>query len=120
MFKVELLSSNMKPEAETPKKKRSVKRTLIIVIVGILVTGGFFLYTNFNRLLSRALIKNFESSIISDVYELKFENLWVNVFEGSIRVNNVTLVPRKTPLKNYPYINSYFKLKTEKLTLTNV
>jgi hypothetical protein len=120
MFGVERLSSIMKPEADTPKKKRSVKRTVIIVIVVILFAGGFFLYSNFNRLLSRALIKNFESSIISDVYELKFENLWVNVFEGSIRVNNVTLIPREKPLKNYSYINSYFLLKTKKLTLKNV
>lgn len=78
------------------------------------------LYNNFNRLLSEALLKSFNTSIVSDVYELKFENLRVNVFEGSIRVFKVTLQPREKPLHDYPYINSSFQLKTEKLTLKNV
>jgi len=43
-----------------------------------------------------------------DASELKFENLQVNVFEGSIRVRNVSLQQREKPLQDYPSINSSF------------
>jgi len=110
----------MKSDANTPKKKWPVKRIVAISFTIVLLIAAILLYNNFNRLLSDALIKSFESNIISDVYELKFERLNVNPFEGSIRVFNVTLQPREKPLHNYPYINSSFRLKTEKLTLKNV
>ena len=66
------------------------------------------------------MLKSFESNIISDVYELKFEKLSVNLFDGDVRVHNVVLAPREKPLREYPYINSSFVLKTEKIVLTNV
>lgn len=109
----------MNPET-TPKKRRPIKRIIAFSLITILVIAGVFVYNNFNRLLSDALMRSFESNIASDVYELKFENLRVNLFEGSIRVFNVSLLPRETPLKTYPYINSSFRLKTERITLMNV
>jgi len=57
---------------------------------------------------------------VSDVYELKFEKLSVNIFDRTINVYNATMVPREKPLNAYPYINSSFRLTTEKLTLKNV
>lgn len=102
------------------KKKWSVVRIIAISSLVILTTGGLLLYNNLNRLISESLLKSFNSTIVSDVYELKFENLRVNVFEGSIRVFNVLLQPREKPLREYPYINSSFRLTTEKLTLKNV
>ena len=57
-------------------------------------------------------MKSFDASIVSDVYELKFEELRVNIFEGSIRLFNVSLQPREKPLNPYPYINSSFRFKT--------
>jgi len=107
-------------EFNTPKKTWPLKRTLIIFICMVLLVGGFQLYSNFNRILSDTLIKSFNSLIISDVYELKFEKLALNPFEGTIRIFNVTLLPREKPVKVYPYINSSFRLKTEKITLKNV
>jgi Domain of Unknown Function (DUF748) len=113
----------MKTETKSAKRKRSIKRTLLwitaILFVIISVTAGF-LYYNFNRLLSDALIKSFNSNIISDVYDLKFENLSVNFFLGNINVHNVELQPREKPLLSYPYINSSFRLKTHKMLLANV
>jgi hypothetical protein len=110
----------MKTDVNTTKKKWPVLRTIIISVFLLLVTAGIFLYNNFNKLLSEALIKSFNSTLVADVYELKFEDLRVNVFEGTIRVFNVSLLPREKPLNNYPYINSSFKLTTEKITLKNV
>ncbi len=57
---------------------------------------------------------------MSDVYELKFENLSVNIFDRTIKVFNATMQPREKPLNAYPYINSSFRFKTEKLSLKNV
>ncbi len=57
---------------------------------------------------------------MSDVYELKFENLSVNIFDRTIKVFNATMQPREKPLNAYPFINSSFRFKTEKLTLKNV
>jgi hypothetical protein len=102
------------------KGKKPVKRIVAITVVGIVLVLTFLLYNNFSRLISDALIKSFNSGIASEVYELKFENLSVNPFEGTIRVYNVTLLPREKPEHVYPYINSSFQLKTEKLILRNV
>lgn len=101
-------------------KKWPVKRTVIISILVLLTLSAIYLYRNFNQLLSDALLKSFNSSVISDVYELKFENLQVNLYNGSIRVFNVSVLPREKPLKDYPYINSSFSLKTENLLLESV
>ena len=68
----------MKTRVNSTKRKRSLKRTLLwvtAVFLIIIVVVAVFVYNNFNRLLSDALIKNFNSSIVSDVYELKFEKL---------------------------------------------
>lgn len=100
------------------------KRRRFKIISGItflvLVAGGFFLYNNFNRLLSEALLRSFNSSIVSDVYELKFEKLRLNLFERSIHVFNVSLQPREKPLRTYTYINSSLGLTAERITLMNV
>jgi hypothetical protein len=102
------------------KKKWPVTRTLLLSLLVLLILVGIYLYQNFNRLLSDALLQSFNKSVISDVYELKFEKLQVNLINGSIQVRNVTLLPREKPLKEYPYINSSFSLKTENLLLEEV
>ncbi|HEU5291877.1 MAG TPA: hypothetical protein VFU05_14605, partial [Cyclobacteriaceae bacterium] len=110
----------MNQESNSPKRNWPIKRIIVITIVSILLIGGIFLYTNFNRLISDALVKSFNSGIASEVYELKFENLSVNPFTGTIQVYNVTMLPREKPLHVYPYINSAFQLKTERLILRDV
>ncbi|MEQ1586022.1 MAG: DUF748 domain-containing protein [Cyclobacteriaceae bacterium] len=110
----------MNTDTNTPKKKWSVFKIIILSSFVFLVIAGVLLYNNLNRLLSESLLKSFNSTVVSDVYELKFENLRVNVFEGTIRVFSVVLQPREKPLRVYPYINSSFRLTTEKLTLKNV
>lgn len=110
----------MSSDPVATKSKWPVKRTILIGLLLILTAAGYYFYINFNRLLSDALLKSFNSSVISDVYELKFENLRVNPVEGSIRVFNVSVLPREKPLKDYPYINSSFSLKAKDLLLENV
>ncbi len=101
-------------------KKWPVKRIILFSFIVLLSLTGIYIYRNFNRILSDALLNSFNSSVISDVYELKFENLRVNFFEGNIRVFNVSVLPREKPLNDYPYINSSFSLKTENLLLESV
>lgn len=104
-----------------PKRKKKKKLFKILgIIILLLSIGGFYLYNNYNRLLSEALMKNFNNNIVSDVYELKFEKLRVDLFQGNIKVLNVVMQPREKPLNNYPYINSSFVLRTQKILLTNV
>src|SRR5436190_19929608 len=112
----------MKREISSTKRKRSLKKIILwiaAVFFIIVIIAGIFIYSNFNRLLSDALIKSFNSNITSDVYELKFEKLSVNLLDGDISVNNVELQPRAKPLHSYPYINSSFRLKTNKMLLKN-
>ncbi len=90
----------------------------IIVLIFSLI--GFFVYYNFNQLLSAALHRSFESNVISDVYELQFEKLRVNLLDGDINVINVVMQPRENPGSVHPYINSSMVLKTERLQLINV
>ena len=106
-----------------PKHKRRIGRKLLWVagiLLLILSVAAFYLYSNFNKLLSNALAKSFNSSIISDVYELKFKGLSVNVVTGTIQVHNVEFLPREKPLGDYPYINASLKLSTNKIMLSNV
>ena len=113
----------MKEEIIQPKRKSSFKKYLFWITGGIfiiMVITGIILYYNFNRILSDALMKSFNSILASDVYELKFKNLKVNILEGNIKVKDVELSPREIPLKEYPYINSSLRLTTKKLLLTNV
>ncbi len=110
--------TNPVPDSTTVKKKRW---PFILAIFLVVVTGGgLIFYFNFNKILAEALKQSFENNIISDVYELKFEKLYVNFLDGDIRVSNVVLQPRANPLQRYPYINSSFKLSTGKLILRNV
>src|SRR6478609_7614367 len=113
----------MKAETNTTKRKRPIKKILlwsVAVLLIIISVASVFLYYNFNRLLSDALLKSFNSNIMSDVYELKFEKLSVNVMDGDVNVYNVEMQPREKPLQSYPYINSEFRLKTQKMSLDNV
>jgi hypothetical protein len=106
------------------KKKRHLFRKIAFWVIGItfvtLAALTFYVSRNFNKLLSEALIKGFNSNVISDVYELKFEKLRTNLFTGNIKVFNIELQPRAIPLRQYPYINSSFSLKTSKIILEDV
>jgi hypothetical protein len=102
------------------KRKWPVKRTIVISIIGMLLVAALVLYANINRLLANALLNSYESTLVADVYELKFDELQVNIISGTIGVYNVTFQPREKPLADYPYINSRFTLKTKKLRLENV
>lgn len=105
------------------KRKRPIRKTIlwIVGILFVLICGvAVYLYNNLNRLLTNALVKSFNSNIISDVYELKFDDLSVDLLQGNIKVYNVELQPRQNPLRDYSYINSSFHLKTQKMRLENV
>jgi hypothetical protein len=106
------------------KKKRHLARKIIfwILAIAFITLAGltFYVSRNLNKLVSEALMKGFNSNVISDVYELKFEKLRINIFAGDIRVFNVVLQPRLKPLHDYPYINSSFRLQTSKILLDDV
>ena len=92
-----------------------------VVIIVLLLAGGFFyVYSNLNRLLTNALNNGFNNNIISDVYELKFEDLDVNILAGNVRVNNVRMNPLEKPVKEYPYINSSYVMQAKSMILKNV
>jgi len=105
-------------------RKTRPKRKVLIWILAILFTimgiTTYYVSRHFNQLLADALVKSFESNIISDVYELKFDKLKVNFFQGNIQVLNVVLQPREKQSGEYPYINSSFRLTTGKILLKNV
>jgi len=79
-----------------------------------------YAYINFNQILANALLKSFNSNAFADIYELKFDKLRVNFFQGNITVKNVVIQRRQLPLRNYPYINSSFRLTTGEMHLRNV
>jgi hypothetical protein len=107
----------MTPEFN-PSKKWSKKRIILTSLGALVALSIFLVYTNFNKLISIALRRAFESSLVSEVYELKFENLRVDPIQGNISVFNVTFLPKENP--DYPYINSHLKLSTRSLKLQDV
>jgi hypothetical protein len=113
----------MGPVSNKAPGKYPRRKIFLSVVAGffvIAIVAGLLIIQNFNRILSAALMKSFEPSIVSDIYELKFRDLKVNFTLGNIRVKNVEILPREKPLKNYPYINSSLKLRTNEIMLTNV
>ena len=113
----------METQDSGPVKRSSFWKKLLWIL-GILVllvsAVSIYFYNNFNQLLANALMKSFNSGVISDVYELKFDKLSVNLLVGSIQVHNVEMKPRQTPLVSYPYINSTMELHAKKILLSNV
>ena len=99
--------------------RKKLKRVLWVILFLVLVLA-VYLYFNFNKILSDALLKNFNSSINSNVYELSFEKLRINLVDGDVGVLNVRIVPREKPLGNYPYINSSFQFTTKRIQLKNL
>lgn len=105
------------------RQKHPIRKILIwiLMVVVILIAGiSFYSYRNFNQLLADALLKSFNSTAVSDVYELRFKKLRVNIFQGNIAVMNVVIQQRTKPLHNYPYINSSFRLTTGEIHLKEV
>ena len=96
-----------------------VTRVLAVFFI-LLIAGAVFIYINLGKLLTNALNKGFNANVISDVYELKFEKLNVNLLTGTVKVFNVKLQPLEKPLQDYPYINSSFRLSADKMMLKNV
>jgi len=101
-------------------KTRSKIGLILLPVFLVIGTASFFIYLNFNSLISTALKNVYESNQISEVYELTFENLRVNPLGGNISVLDVTFRRKEIPRKSYPYINSYIQLKTKKLILEDV
>jgi len=101
-------------------KTRSKIGLILLSVFLVIGTASFFIYLNFNSLISTALKNVYESNQISEVYELTFENLRVNPLGGNISVLDVTFRRKEIPRKSYPYINSYIQLKTKKLILEDV
>ena len=96
-----------------------VTRVLAVFFI-LLIAGAVFIYINLGKLLTNALNKGFNANVISDVYELKFEKLSVDLLTGTVRGFNVKLQRLEKPLQAYPYINSSFRLIAGKMMLKNV
>ncbi len=113
----------METETAKPKKKWSFSKKLL-TILGILIViisiGSIYLYNNFNKLVAQALVNSFNAGAISDVYELKFDRLNVNLLLGSLQVHDVVLKPKEKPTVNYYYINSSMDLHAKKILLYDV
>ncbi|MFN8256793.1 MAG: DUF748 domain-containing protein [Bacteroidales bacterium] len=104
-------------------KKRSRKKIILVILAFLLlILGGvgIHLYKNFNELVSQAIINEFKKNNISDVYDLSFKKLKINLLTGSIKITEVSLKPLEKPLKVYPYINSSFVLKTKEILLKDI
>ena len=105
--------------ASKRSRKKIILRIAIITFL-VIVAVVVFVTINLNRLLTNALHNGFDSNLISDVYELKFEHLEVNFLTGSLQVKNVEMFPRERPVQHYSYINSTFRLEARKMHLKNV
>ena len=60
----------METSSDNKKKKRPIRKVVLWVLAGIFVilsAVGIYVTHNFNQLLTDALIKNFNSTLISDV-----------------------------------------------------
>jgi len=110
----------MESNSVKSKRKHPVRKIILWSSLIVFVCISVYAYINFNQILSNALLRSFNSNAFSDVYELKFDKLRVNFFQGNITVKNVVIQRRNVPLHSYPYINSSFRLTTGEMRLRNV
>jgi len=92
----------------------------VLSVILLLSAMSYYFYRNFNLVISEAIKKSFNSNVISDVYDLSFEQLEINIVTGDLKISNVVIQPRTVPLVNYPYINSSLLLKTRWIHLSHV
>jgi hypothetical protein len=102
------------------KGRHPVRKIIIWSALIVFVGFSVYAYVNFNQILANALQRSFNSNAFSDVYELKFDKLRVNFFQGNITVKNVVIQRRQLPLQKYSYINSSFRLTTGEMRLRKV
>jgi hypothetical protein len=110
----------MEPNLVKSKRKWPLRKIIMWSILTIVVCFSVYAFWSFNQILANALLRSFNSNAISDVYELNFEKLRINIFQGNITVKNVVIQKRLKPLHNYPYINSSFRLTTGEMQLKHV
>ena len=113
----------MESVKKTKNKKWAINRMVIYLLTVLFFVVGImfiYMYNNFNKIFTEAIYSAFNSNIISNVYELKFKKLRINILKGNIQVLDVELQPREKPLVDYPYINSSFSLKTSKILLKDI
>jgi len=102
------------------KISRKFLGIFVFAVVLVLAAMSFYFYQNFNRMISEAIKRSFNSNVISDVYDLNFEKLNINIVTGDLKISNVVIQPKEVPLQSYPYINSSFTLKTRWIHLSHV
>jgi len=102
------------------KISRKIFLMIILGVFMILTVLSFYFYTNFNRLISIAIMRSFNANVISDVYDLNFDRVNINIFTREVKIRHVVIAPKKIPLQPYPYINSSFVLKTSRIDLNGV
>ena len=102
------------------KISHKVLRIIVLAVIVILTVVSFYFYKNFNRLISDAIMRSFNSNVISDVYDLSFDDLNINVFTKEVKIRHVVIAPKEIPLQPYPYINSSFILKASRIDLNGV
>ena len=102
------------------KISRKILKLIVLAVIVILTIMSFYIYRNFNVLVSNAIMRSFNTNVISDVYDLNFDHLNINIVTGEVEINNVVIAPKKTPVQSYPYINSSFILTTRRIDLKRV
>jgi len=110
----------MKSEHKKSNNSHHIRKIILWSGFTVVVCFSVYAFWSFNQILANALLRSFNSNAISDVYELKFEKLRINIVQGNITVKNVVIQQRQKPLYNYPYINSSFRLTTREIHLKNV
>ncbi|MCX6239258.1 MAG: DUF748 domain-containing protein [Bacteroidia bacterium] len=95
-------------------------RIFVPSVILLLSVLSYYFYNNFNKMVSESIMRSFNSNVISDVYDLSFEQLNINIITGDLKIRNVIIRPKETPLTRYPYINSSFVLKTSRIHLNKV
>ncbi len=113
----------MNSEPAPAKKKRRTRKIVLWVFAIFLIlfiTAIVIVYNRLGHILANALTKSFNTSIISDVYDLKFEKLSISLLGGDVSVHNVDFRHREKSLQDYPYINSSLQLHAKTMVLKNV
>ncbi len=108
-----------------PLRKTLIFSGIVIGVILLAIAGGvIYLETNAEKIAEDLLLKEYQGSEISKVYEITYDNIRIGLLSGNLKIKNLSITPRvsfyeadDTLRLKYPQL---FDLKLPSLTITGI
>ena len=94
-------------------KHKGLKIILLIVLIIVIISGIALIIVNnnINSIVEDKVYSNFNESEYSEYYDLSFNNLHINVLNGTIKFSDVRLIPKTNVDTTFFYKNGKYNIE---------